>query len=356
MVRRLTSILCALASLLASGCARDAGIIFPAMPSPIVWPGGDDPARIRYVGQLATSDDLKPGRSSLEGIGQAIFGKPANHGMITPFAVCTDGGSLVFVADSGARLVHVFDLLTRRYAQWAPSEKQPQLALPIGIAWDASGRLLVSDSAAGAIFVFDTEGKYVGQLGKGQLKRPCGIAIHPATRHILVADSTAHQVVVFSPDGKEVSRIGGRGMRPGEFNFPVDVVTDHHGRIYVADAMNFRVQQISSDLKTFQIIGGKGDMPGYFSQPKCLDVDSEDHLYVVDNRFEAAQIFDSQGRLLLNFGSEGHGPGQFWLPTGIFIDPNNRIWIADSYNHRVQVFDYLPQASPPPTTQPEARP
>ncbi len=292
----------------------------------------------------------------MEGLGQAIFGKPDKHGMITPFAVCTDGVNRLFVADSGARLVHVFDLATRRYAQWAPAEKQPQMALPIGIAWDPAGRLLVSDSVAGAIFVFDAQGKYTGLLGKNLLKRPCGIAIHPLTKQVFIADSAAHQIVVLSPAGEEVTRIGRRGMRPGEFNFPVDVAVDHLGRVYVADALNFRVQQISPDLKTSQIIGGRGDMPGYFAQPKCLDVDGEDHLYVVDNRFEAAQIFDSDGHLLLNFGSEGRGPGQFWLPTGIFIDPKNRIWVADSYNHRVQVFDYLAGTAPLPATQPEARP
>ena len=328
------------------GCAQPAGVVFPPPATPILWPANPDPARIRYVGQLATSDDLKPARSTLDVVGSAIFGKPDVHALLTPFALCTDGGDRVFVADSNARLVHVFNLKTRRYAAWTPGEKEPAFAQPVGMAWDPAGRLLVCDSVAGAIFVFDTDGRYQKQLGIGLLKRPCGIAIHPTTGQLYVADSGAHQVVILSPTGQEITRVGRRGTGPGEFNFPINLAIDHQGRLYVADALNFRVQQFGPDLKLIRVIGSKGDVPGCFSQPKCLDVDSEDHLYVVDNQFEAVQIFDPEGRLLLNFGKEGHGPGQFWLPSGLFIDAHNRIWIADSYNRRVQVFDYLPEKQP----------
>lgn len=344
-----------LACLLMCGCGRPAGVLFPPPATALVWPGGAEPARLRYVGQIQSSDDLKPSRSSLDTIGQAIFGKPDRHAMVTPFAVCTDGADRLFVADSSSRVVHVFDLARRRYDQWKPDAKQPQLVQPVGIAWDTSGRLLVADAVAACIFAFDTKGQYQGQVGRGALKRPCGIAVEPATRNIYIADSPAHQVVVLSPAGQELRRLGQRGSDLGQFNFPVDVAFDHHGRLYVADSLNFRVQQFSPELTAVRQIGSKGDAPGYFAQPKCLDVDSEDHLYVVDNRFEVVQIFDAEGQLLMVFGKEGRGPGEFWLPTGMFIDPRDRIWIADSFNQRVQVFDYLPAGAPTPTTMPETR-
>lgn len=323
------------------GCGQKAGVIFPSLEQPITWPEGEEPARIGYVGQLVSSADLKPGQSSITSIGHAIFGEPSAHTMLTPFAVCTDNAGRVFVADSNAQLVHVFNTATRRYEQWKPKENQPQFAQPVGIAWDPAGRLLVSDSAAACIFVFNSDGRYQGQVGEGLLQRPCGIAIDGGSSQILIADSKAHQLVVLSPNGKEISRVGQRGIAPGQFNFPIDVAMDHQRRVYVVDSLNFRVQQFDSNLQPTRIIGKGGDTPGSFAQPKCVDVDSEDHVYVVDNRFEAVQIFDAEGQLLLNFGREGHGPGEFWLPTGIFIDGQNRIWIADSYNRRIQVFEYL---------------
>ena len=356
MIKDFGILLSVLLCITLGGCGQKPGVMFAPPAAPLVWPGGGEPARIRYVGQLATNEDLKPGRSSLDSISQALFGKADIHSMLTAFAVCTDGADRVFVADSNAQLIHVFDLKSRRYAQWKPSKKQPQFSQPVGITWDPSGRLLVSDSVAGTIFVFDTQGRYTGQIGRGLLKRPCGLAVHPMTGRIYVADSVAHQVVVLSPAGDEAMRIGHRGTAPGEFNFPINLAIDRQGRLYVVDALNFRVQQFAPDLKTIKLIGEKGDVPGSFAQPKGVALDSEDHLYVLDNQFEAVQIFDPAGQLLLDFGKEGHAAGEFWLPTGIFIDARNRIWVADSYNRRVQIFDYL--ASPPAaeTPLPEAKP
>ncbi len=355
MAKYILILLC-LCCMAAVGCGRAAGVVFPPPSQQITWPGGDEPARIRYVGQLATSADLKPAQSSLQTISQAIFGKADIESMLTPFAVCTDGANRVFVADSNAQLVHVFDLSTRHYERWKPGDDFPPFSQPVGIAWDPKGRLLVSDSVAGTIVTFDAKGQYKGRIGSSSLKRPCGITVQPGTGRIYVADAVAHQVVVLSPAGEEVMRIGKRGVGPGEFNFPTDVAIDRQGRLYVADALNFRVQQIAPDLKSFRQIGSRGDMAGQFAQPKCIGVDSEDHLYVVDNRFETVQIFDSEGQLLLIFGKEGRGPGEFWLPTGIFIDAKNRIWIADSYNRRVQAFDYLAAAPSTMAAHPENKP
>src|SRR6185503_10027209 len=140
----------------------------------------------------------------------------------------------LFVADSNAQTVHVFDLKERRYSRWQPPEKMARFAQPVAVAWDAAdGRLLVSDSAAGAVLVFGPGGEYAGTFGAGALKRPCGIVVDPPRGRILVADPGAHQVVVFSMGGDEIGRIGERGVGPGQFNFPTYVAVDSVGRLYV---------------------------------------------------------------------------------------------------------------------------
>lgn len=325
-----------------ASCAHDAGVIFPQSLDAPRWPAAPETARIRYVGQLTGSADLKPSVSAFEGLGSALFGSTPAQSLQNPMAVCTDGNQRVFVADSAAHVVQVLDLDTRAYAQWAPAGRKFQS--PVALAYDAdSRRLLVSDSQAGAIFIFDSTGKFTGELAAGQVKRPCGMAIDPATGRIFVADVAAHQVVVLSRAGEVLQRIGARGEALGQFNYPTYVALDRKGRLYVSDSLNFRVQQFGPDLRPIRQIGRQGDMPGYFAQPKGVAVDPDGHLYVIDSQFEAMQIFDDTGALLLNIGEQGSAPGEFWLPTGIFIDAHGRIWIADSFNHRVQVFDYLPE-------------
>ena len=330
---------------LSAGCARRAGVIFPPLEKPLVWPAPPETPRIRYVGQLATSADLKPRVPFGEAFSQAIFGKKPLQSMLTPFAVCTDGANRIFVADSGAQTVHVFDLITRKHTRWTPPNPY-RFSQPVGVAWDPRGRLFVSDSVGGCIFVFTPTGAFEARIGVNELTRPAGLAWDGRNSRLLVADTGNHCLVMLSADGAVLGRMGQRGTLPGEFNFPTNIAVDRQGRVYVSDTLNFRIQQLDSNLKPTLMIGTKGDMPGCLSQPKGIAVDSADHLYVLDAQFEAIQVFDPQGRLLLNLGEEGRGPGQFWLPAGMFIDSRDRIWVADAYNRRLQVFDYVPENQP----------
>jgi DNA-binding beta-propeller fold protein YncE len=358
----LLRILCALL-VCTMGCAKPAGPVFPVVNPPIVWPAAPEQPRIRYVGELRTDADLKPSVSVFKGIGRALFGKESTHAMLTPFALCTDGGERLFVADSNAQVVHVFDLQSRQYQQWKPDKQGQQFTQPVGVAWDPlSRRLYVADSVGATVWAFDAEGAFLGPLpiAAGQLKRPCGLAFDETQNRLFIADAYNHTILMLnfaktSGRGQRASAMsplfsttffGTRGTRPGEFNYPTNVAVDRGGRVYVSDSLNFRVQQFSSELDPVRQIGRKGDLPGYFAQPKGLALDSQSHLYVVDANFESIQIFNADGALLMDFGQEGRGPGEFWLPTGVFIDGRDRIWVTDSYNRRVQVFDFLPEAKP----------
>ncbi len=345
-----------------TGCAKVPGVIFDPSEAGQAWPPPPDHGRIRYVGQLRSEADLRPGTSGLERLGETLFGKKATESFVSPMAVCTDGpafggrggagtgGDRVFIADSGGQAIHVLDMKTRAYRRWSPKEPGKRLGLPVAVAFDpepAPGRLLVSDSVAGEIAVFDMEGTRTGTLGAGVLKRPCGMAVDAGARRIYVADAGAHQIVVLSGEGRELARIGRRGADPGEFNYPTNVALDGDKRLVVSDSLNFRVQIFGPNFDFVRQIGRKGDMPGYFAQPKGVAVDPAGHIYVVDANFEAVQLFDGGGTLLMSFGHEGQGPGEFWLPAGVFADAQGRVWVADSYNKRVQVFEMVSEEAKP---------
>lgn len=333
------------ATFVLGGCGRPAGVLFDPAASQYRWPPPPDEARIQYLGSLASDADLKPAVSGLAALGESLFGKEDSHAFLSPMAIASDGHDRVFIVDSNAQVVHACNLATRAYERWSPPKGAPGFSQPVAAVYDPSGRLLVSDSVGGRIFAFGNGGEFLGVLGEGLLKRPCGIAIDARGEEtgwkIYVADSAAHQVVVLAPGGREIARIGQRGGGPGEFNFPTNVAVDSRGRVYVSDSLNFRVQIFSERLEPVAQLGKKGDMPGYFSQPKGLAVDTHDRLYVVDANFEAVQVFDVSGEksdLLMTFGKEGRGPGEFWLPAGAHVDGAGRLWVADIYNRRVQVF------------------
>jgi len=362
-IRRLAASVFILLVIAVTGCATPAGRIFPPVPNAPAYPPPPDTARITYLGKLVTDADLQPAVNGLDALGRAIFGKQDSHSMLTPIAVCTDGPiaetkdggtGRVFVADSNAQVIHVFNFATRKYTIWKPGKSAPALEQPVALAWDAPRqRLLVSDSAAGAVLIFDATGKFQGHFGGAtSFQRPVGIAVDGIGNRIFVADAKQHQILVFSPEGLLRARLGQRGTGPGQFNYPTNLALSPDGLLYVSDSLNFRIQQFDPDLHFRRAFGKKGDLPGYFAQPKGIATDLQGHLYVVDAQFENVQLFDRAGQILMDFGEEGSGPGQFWLPTAICIVPqldgSNRLIVTDSYNRRLQFFDYhnLPEGTP----------
>lgn len=80
--------------------------------------------------------------------------------MVSPLAVCTDVPS-VCSSWTPCQAVHVFDLAHVCVPAWSPRESPTRFTLPVAAAFDPSGRLLVSDSVAGCIFVFSGTGEFL---------------------------------------------------------------------------------------------------------------------------------------------------------------------------------------------------
>jgi DNA-binding beta-propeller fold protein YncE len=314
------------------------------LESRLVWPKPPETARIRYVGALSTETDLKRGVSWSEGFGQLIFGKKRIGVMLAPYAVAIDENDRLFVSDATAAVVHMFDLNTRRYKQFADIKGEEKLRKPVGIAI-AGKRVYVVDSALHKVCAFNKDGKFIFSFGEERLKRPCGIAYLEAEGKTYVADAAKHVVDIFAKDGEFMYQIGSRGLQAGMFNFPTHLWIDRQGYLYVSDTLNYRIQVFTKEGKFVRMFGSQGDRPGNFAHPCGVATDSYGRIYVTDRQFENAQIFDGEGRILMAFGEEGRESGQFWLPAGICIDNRNRIYIADSFNKRVQIFELLEKAN-----------
>ena len=330
---------------LASGCASPAGPIFEEPSQTLAWPPPPNPARIRYVGQLISSADLKPARSGLEKLGDLLVGKKEPDPLYGPRAVvCTPDGQRVWIADPGGRCLHLFDLERRKYLKIAKVGNEYLLA-PVGLCPGPSGSIYVCDSEATAIYeLSDRDGTLIAALRlPEEIERPVALHYDGLMQELYAVDVTAHNIKVLGTGGSLLRMIGRRGSGPGEFNFPTAIAADDKQR-WIADTGNHRVQAIDRAGAPLATFGQAGDAPGDLALPKSVAVDSAGNVYVVDGRFENVQIFDGEGRLLLFFGDEGTGPGEFWLPGGIFIEPGGRIWVCDSYNRRVQVFQYVQEA------------
>ncbi len=323
-----------------AGCEDHRGQISLTPEVPLVWPEPPEAPRIRYLGSISTEVDLKRKVSWTEGLGDLLFGGRKIGVLVAPYAVAADRENRLFVTDTGGAVVHVFDMTTRGYQQFAEMTGRERLQKPVGLAI-ANNWIYVVDSALHKVCVFDKKGQFQFSFGRERLQRPSGIVYRRDDETVYVADTARHAIDVFTKNGKFIQQIGARGLAPGTFNFPTHLWLDESGRLYVSDTLNYRIQVFTRDGAFLTTFGQQGDRPGNFAHPCGVATDSLGNIYVTDRQFENVQIFDPQGGILMAFGEEGTRPGQFWLPAGIFIDERNKIYVADSFNKRIQVFELL---------------
>ena len=265
-------------------------------------------------------------------------GEPEYKHLVRPYSLATDSRDRVIVTDPGAFGIHIFDFAQQKYKFISHTEGKDELHAPQGVTVDKQDNIYVTDSEAGKIFVFGSNGKFqraIGSLkgGEGFFKRPTGIAVDSAAERIYVTDTWRDKIYVMDMQGSVLQTIGKRGDQNGEFNFPTELRLNGPDLI-VVDAMNFRIQVFDRAGAFRYAIGGN------FYRPKGLSVDSEGHIYVADAFYNNVQVFDREGHLLYFFGKSA-GVGDFELPGGLAIDRSDRIYLADGRHQRLQAFHYF---------------
>jgi DNA-binding beta-propeller fold protein YncE len=239
--------------------------------------------------------------------------------------------------------VHLYLPAEQKYVQIF-SAKSEILQSPVGVTFDNDLKLYVSDSARGAIYVFDRNSTYLFSIKKAGavlLQRPTGLAYSPEKQALYAVDTLAHTVYAFNTEGDYGFSFGGRGVKNGQYNFPTYINASPSGRLSVIDSMNFRVQVLDSSGKFLFLFGRHGDGSGDFAMPKGIAADINGTMYVADSLFDNVQLFDPKGQFLLTIGGRGTGHGEFWMPSGLFLDSHDKLYVCDTYNRRIQIFQIM---------------
>jgi len=315
----------------------------PAAPGALVkrpiWPLPPDEPRLEYVKSIRGPADIGQSPSVWHRVSNWVTGDTGEAmNLQKPFGVALDETGNLCLTDTGAGAVCYCDFVHKKWKRWEAVDKE-RFKSPVAVA-RRDGIFYVADSEWGKVVAFRDNGKKVFEIST-PLQRPAGLAV--ASDALVVADSQAHTIFVFDLQGKLRFQFGTRGAGPGEFNFPTHVGVDGQGHLLITDSMNARIQVFTPDGKFISEIGSSGDTSGHFGRPKGAAADTYGHIYVADAVFNNVQVFDLNGQLLLTLGEAGAEPGQFGLPNGIAIDGTNQIYITDCYNRRVQVLKYIGQ-------------
>lgn len=335
-MRRLFYLALAAASVGAGGCA-----VAPEVERQrVLYPAPPEIPRVEFLG--AYQDQHSFPKTDSQIMKEKILGREAPQGFGRPVAVASDGKGRVFVSDTAAAAVYVYDLVNYKIRKLGSGV----FVKPIGLAVDADGTVYVADSYKNKVMVFDSNEKPLFSIaGFG---RPVGIAVDDRLGRIYVSDAKKHNIQVFDKKGGALFSFGKRGGNEGELNFPLDVEVAPDGSIVVLDAMSARIQIFDSTGKFISEFGRRGSSPDSFERIKGLGIDTEGHIYISDAGSKNIKIYDMEGTFLMILGSSFHlsggarlVPAGFSLPSGVDVDDNNGIFVADQLNKLFQHFQYL---------------
>lgn len=291
------------------GGANKSAVFYPALP---------DPPRVQHLVSLTGERDLRGPSSAFA---KFILGDDAaTQQLVQPYGTAMYKGRL-YVVDTGAASVAIFDFDTKRFSYLAGSANG-QLRRPINIRIDTDGTKYITDTGRDQILVYDRDDRFVAAFGKPEMFRPTDVAI--GADKLYVTDVLNHRIHVLDKrTGKPLSVFGKAGSGEGELFHPTNIAFGPEGDLFVSDTSNFRIQRFTVEGKTVRSYGAVGSTPGSFARPKGLAIDREGRLFVGDAAFENVQLFDDKGRLLLFFGQAGEPIDRMHLPAGVSIDYDN---------------------------------
>jgi serine/threonine protein kinase len=275
---------------------------------------------------------------------------------ISPASVAVDAQKRVYVCDSLKSNVQVFDnegkflYAVGKYGPASRDTKEVNFLMPVSIAVDQAGNIVVLDAKSSSIQVIGRTGQVITRFGEaaspttGRIESGRGGFFQPQALtldkndNIYISDTGNHRIRVFNSAGQVLNKFGIQGARLGEFNNPVGLTIDADSNVLVVDEKNYRVQIFTPKGIYKNKFGKRGSGRGEFMSPAAVATDSKRNIFVTD-KDSRIQIFDAEGYYLSEFGSP---QGNYKISPkycGIAIDAENRVYLTDMGNCSVSIFE-----------------
>lgn len=204
---------------------------------------------------------------------------------MNPQAVCATNDN-IYVTDSNNQKIDVFSHNGDYKFTLGANVSGTQAKIvrrPIGIDATVDGRILVVDYECKCVNVYEENGRFISKICQGKLLGPKGVSINKAHQNqIVIADSKANSVCVFDADGKFLQRFGNLGNKNENFAGPQYVSCMSNGDIVVSDFYNHCLKVYDFEGKFKFSFGSNGSGSGQFNGPTGVSTDSKDNIIVVD--------------------------------------------------------------------------
>lgn len=218
-----------------------------------------------------------------------------------PASLDYDSGFNLYLLERNSSSVLVFDR-NEKYLRYIDLSNITGIR-PVAMAIDrTNARLYIADGGSKRIVVLDLYGRLISVVGSGgdgdgQFNLPIAIAIN-TLGEIVVGDAFGARVQMFSADGRYLRKFGRRGDGQGDFQLIKSISVDSENNIYVLDGRSHsisifnRLGDFLLALGGYYAVSSTGKLaPGGFSLPIGIDIDSTDRIYAVDQLNARVQVF-----------------------------------------------------------------
>ncbi|XP_078602849.1 E3 ubiquitin-protein ligase TRIM71-like [Branchiostoma floridae x Branchiostoma japonicum] len=247
-------------------------------------------------------------------------------------------GDRLYVADLGNKRVQVFDLSGNFCSSFSTD------ADPRAVAVQTDGTIVVNTKME--VKKFSPSGKL---LHKFTLYRYCtdpsDLAVQRDGR-IVVADQGKHRIFLFESDGKLVKQVGGQGEGEGQFSQPAFVCVDNEDNIIVSDKENDCVQVFDKDLNFRHKFGQWGRQPEDMYGPMGVTADSRGNIVMANiggktdgvEHSKKIQVFRPDGTWVCTISSDGDEQNR---PHGVAVTEDRYVFVADYKDHCIRKYRYM---------------
>ena len=161
-------------------------------------------------------------------------------GLNMPLGLAVDRDGTLLIADTAMVFRYKRDgTLVERFGIKKEGDASPVVG-PRDVAVADDGRIFICDAQTGPprVKVFNHAAERIGGfgpkgIGPGQIMQSQGMAIDPERKRLLVADSENMRINVYTLDGDLVAMWDKAGVMPTQFAEPYGVVLDRNGDVFI---------------------------------------------------------------------------------------------------------------------------
>jgi DNA-binding beta-propeller fold protein YncE len=208
---------------------------------------------------------------------------------------------------------------------------------------DAKGERVYVAAAYQGILVFDLWGNALGAISPDEMGYAVDVKAGPQG-YLYLADNAYHRVWVFDAEGRPLGEFGGLGTGAGEFgpDGPCALAVNSEGEVFALDRST---DDEGRDISRVQVFDAEGQfLRDFVIDPEinasAMTASPDDTLLVVSPEGYIAELAPDDGRLLQRLGLEAL---QGVLPQAISVDDSGTMYVTAQIPAAVAVLDRLGQ-------------